>query len=156
MNRLIQCDSSSSRPRSTGSKDKLVNHTASVLAFVSLFASGAAWAQTQPLVLQVPVRVSGITDATVTHVHLQCVVEGSSVPGAGPRTWGAAATRLPMVRGVLDTTVNMTVAPAPGGFGDPVSYRCFMGFARGEASFDFVSPASLGGGTVVNEVTGRL
>lgn len=127
------------------------------LALCGLLASQSAWAQEQSLVLQVPVRISGIPDASLTHVHVQCVVD--IAPGTSPAVgtpWGAAAQRIALSRGTADTVVNMPIGRAPGSTGSPGSYRCFMAFTRGEASFDFISPASLGGGTVVNEVSGRL
>ncbi|MFM7332436.1 MAG: hypothetical protein ACKO1L_12405 [Brachymonas sp.] len=108
-------------------------------------------AQSTSLNMQVPPRISGVSDASLTHVHVQCVVND----GRGG-TWGAGAERFALSGGALNRTVNLTVNQLVGSAGIPAEYSCFMAFARGAAGADMVDPSTLRNTSLTARIEARL
>jgi hypothetical protein len=108
-------------------------------------------AQSNSVTMQVPLRISGVSDASLTHVHVQCVLGD----GRGS-TWGAGAQRFALSGGALNTTANLTVNQLPGSTGSPTEYRCFMGFARDAVSGELIDPSTLRNSALTARVEARL
>jgi hypothetical protein len=122
------------------------------LLSVALGSAPAVVAQDASIMLQVPVQISGVTDTSLTHVHVQCVIGGNFPAGS---TWGAEATQVPLSSGAVNTVLNMRVPRMPGTTSSPVDYRCFMAFTRSDMR-SFIDPSTLGPRTLIQQVTGTL
>lgn len=117
-------------------------------------SANVALAQSTNITLQVPVRISGVTDATITAVHVQCMLED-----ALGRVVAADASQTPLVGGAVNTTLTLRPGFAPGvvlgGVTPTVTrYRCGMrGVRGGMPTVDFGGMAAR---VVTPEVSGVL